>query len=119
MLRQGQWTVHPVRTVPSALTVLAKKRLPIVICESDVAGVSWKEMLEQLKLLEASPSLLVTSRLADEQLWVEALNLGAYDVVSKPFDSSELTRVLDSAWRDWRDRHKGAAEQTVLLSTAG
>ena len=51
------------------------------------------------------PVLIVTSRLADEYLWAEALNLGAYDVLVKPFDASEAVRVLDSAWRHWTDLH--------------
>ena len=50
-------------------------------------------------------SLIVTSRLADEYLWAEALNLGAYDMLAKPFDASEVVRVLGSAWRHWTDLH--------------
>jgi DNA-binding NtrC family response regulator len=116
ILRRDRWTVHPVRTVSAAMSVLAKNRLPIVICESDVAGVSWKAVLEQLRLLGDSPSVLVSSRLADEHLWVEALNLGAYDVLSKPFDRAELTRILDSAWLDWRDRHEAAGRPLVRVA---
>jgi CheY-like chemotaxis protein len=37
------------------------------------------------------PMLIVTSRLADDYLWAEALNLGAYDVLAKPFDASEVS----------------------------
>jgi hypothetical protein len=35
----------------------------------------------------------VTSRLADERLWAEALNLGAWDVLAKPFDADEVIRI--------------------------
>jgi DNA-binding response OmpR family regulator len=45
--------------------------------------------------------LIVTSRLADEKLWAEALNLGAYDVLAKPFDLSELVRSVNLAWLHW------------------
>jgi FixJ family two-component response regulator len=48
----------------------------------------------------------VTSRLADEYLWAEALNLGAYDVLAKPFDTSEVMRVVASAWRHWTDAQR-------------
>ena len=44
--------------------------------------------------------MIVTSRLADERLWAEALNLGAYDVLAKPFDRTEAMRVVAAAWRD-------------------
>jgi len=52
--------------------------------------------LARIKLLPTPPLLIVTSRHADEYLWAEALNLGAYDVVAKPFDSHELSRVVSS-----------------------
>jgi len=41
------------------------------------------------------PLLIVTSRLADERLWAEVLNLGAHDVLAKPFNAEEVVRVLD------------------------
>jgi len=48
------------------------------------------------------PFVIVTSRLADERFWVEALNLGAYDVLATPLDTTEVTRVVSSAWLHWR-----------------
>ena len=39
--------------------------------------------------------------LADERLWAEALNLGAYDVLAKPFGRTEAMRVVAAAWRAW------------------
>lgn len=37
----------------------------------------------------------------DARLWAEALNLGGYDVLAKPFDASEVNRAVDSALRNW------------------
>jgi DNA-binding response OmpR family regulator len=98
-LRPGQWTVCKAQTLRAALAILMKRRFPVIVCESDLGQDSWREMLRQIALLGSSPpSFIVTSRLADERLWVEALNVGAYDVLVKPFDVAELKRVLDSAW---------------------
>jgi len=46
----------------------------------------------------------VSSRLADERLWAEALNMGAWDVLAKPFDKMEVIRSVQSAWRRWHDQ---------------
>jgi hypothetical protein len=35
------------------------------------------------------------------------LNLGAYDVLAKPYDISEVVRVVSTAWITWRHRHAG------------
>jgi CheY-like chemotaxis protein len=53
--------------------------------------------------------LIVASRTADEYLWAEALNLGAYDVLSKPYRPAEVVRVLSMAWLQWMNRRAPAA----------
>jgi len=61
--------------------------------------------------------LIVTSRLADECLWAEALNIGAYDVLAKPFDRNEVRRSESLACLHWNDKqHKDAAP---AAATAG
>jgi DNA-binding response OmpR family regulator len=71
---------------------------------------SWIDMLDQIALLPDPPFLIVTSRLADERFWAEALNRGAYDVLAKPFDRTEVVRVVSLAWLHWKVRHEHPAE---------
>ena len=73
----------------------------ILICERDLPDGTWKDVLDRLQSIVHPPLLLVVSRHADESLWAEVLNLGGYDVLLKPFDRSEVTRVIDMAWRQW------------------
>jgi DNA-binding response OmpR family regulator len=61
---------------------------------------------------------MVTSRLADERLWAEALNLGAYDVLAKPFDGREVIRILSLAWQHWQDRHGFYSSRTEQRKAA-
>lgn len=81
--------------------MLQGNRIPIVVCDGDFG---WRQMLDRFRSLPDAPFLIVTSRLADDRLWSEALNLGAYDVLAKPFDSNEVTRVLSMAWIRWVER---------------
>ena len=85
----------------TALSVLRDRQFEVVVCERDLLPGSWREVLEQMTLLPDAPSLIVTSQLADACLWAEALNLGAYDVLVKPFDRMEAMRVVGAAWRAW------------------
>jgi DNA-binding response OmpR family regulator len=62
--------------------------------------------------------LIVTSRLADERLWVEALNLGAFDVLAKPFDQKELVRSVSLAWLHWRHHHEVPARGVNSMRAA-
>jgi DNA-binding NtrC family response regulator len=93
------WIVQPVASLASAAEALAREEIPIVICECNLPSGTWRRMLDVISL-SAEPSLLiVASRSADERLWAEALNLGAWDVLAKPFNADEVLRVLESAWR--------------------
>ena len=80
--------------IEGALRALRSSRVPVVLCDS---RLDWRHLLDQLRGLPEPPYLIVTSRLADDRLWSEALNLGAYDVLAKPFDANEVTRVLAMA----------------------
>jgi DNA-binding NtrC family response regulator len=101
----SKWTLRPCATVESAMAALSQARIPIVVAERDLAPGSWRDILENVLSLPDPPMLIVTSRLADDYLWAEALNLGAYNVLAKPFDASEVVHVISSAWRHWNDQH--------------
>ena len=63
-----------------------------------------------------SPLLIVTARCADDQLWAEVLNLGGYDVLMKPFERTEVIRVISLAWLNWkntRERNRQVVDQGV------
>ncbi|MBZ5579406.1 MAG: response regulator [Acidobacteriia bacterium] len=110
------WTLTTAGTLGAAWSVLREGQIPIVLCECDRQPALWHELLEQIALSPNPPFLIVTSRLADDRLWAEALNLGAYDVLAKPFDGSEVTRVVSMAWMHWRDQrgHRALAPRTLV-----
>ena len=101
----SRWDVRRSYSLASAMAFLREERFPIVVCEGDLLP-DWKKMLEQLAQVANSPFLIVTSRLADESLWADALNLGAYDVLAKPFDNREVVRVLSLAWLHWKEQQQ-------------
>jgi DNA-binding response OmpR family regulator len=81
--------------------------LPVILTERDLPPFSWKDVLNSVSHLINPPRLIVASENPDARLWGEVLNLGAYDVLSKPFDSRELFQVISAAWRDWNQKERG------------
>ncbi len=91
-------------TVADALSILQTEAVAVVVAESSLPdGRSWKHLLEAIGTRRDSPRLIVTSLLADEHLWAEVLNLGGYDVLTKPFDSQEVSRVVSLAFSSWEN----------------
>ena len=82
-----------------AVTFLCLDRVPVIVCERDLPDGTWKDILGNTAELTEPPALIVTSRLADDYLWAEVLNLGGYDVLAKPFREPEVKRVLAAALR--------------------
>jgi hypothetical protein len=41
--------------------------------------------------------MVVCSRLADEQLWAEVIQCGAFDLIPEPWDRNEVLRIIRSA----------------------
>jgi len=94
ILNHSKWELLESDSVVPALAVIRQWDVSVVICEQELSPGSWIDMQAELSLLRIMPPLIVTSRLADEKLWVEALNLGAYDVLAKPFERAELVRTV-------------------------
>jgi len=99
-----QCMLFKAKDLDSASTLLEQHRIGVVFCERELVAGTWIELLEHIKDLRNGPSLIVTSRLADERLWSQALNYGAWDVLAKPFDRGEVTRTVQSAWHRWQNQ---------------
>jgi len=100
----SRWRVLGARTAGEALRILHRNhsKIPVVICEHRLPDGDWKMVLAELDKAAVRPSLIVSSRLADERLWVEVLNFGAFDLLlSAPFVPEEVLRVTESAWSAW------------------
>jgi len=101
IVAHSTWKLFQARDLDAARDLLRQQEIAVVLCERNLLPGTWIDVLEQIQALPRTPSLIVTSRLADERLWVEALNLGAWDVLAKPFDRNELIRSVKSAWQHW------------------
>ena len=118
MIRQSCRSVHAA-TLNVGLKALRRIPFAVVLCNDELQeGTSWRQVLNAIRSLPAAPLLIVTSRLADESLWAEALNLGAWDVLAKPFDEQEVTRVISSACYHWRTRNPLALPARIRQAVA-
>ena len=117
--RESEWIVRAASTIQEGLVHLRDNRISVVLSERDLSAGTWKDVLAELQSMPDPPTLIVTSRLADEHLWAEALNLGAYDVLIKPFDQKEVSRILSSAWLRTRSRDElGIPAKTTKVTAA-
>ncbi len=115
---ESNWTLCPAISLESALPVLRDDPVAFVVSERDLGAGTWKDVLAEISNLSDPPLLIVASRLADEYLWAEALNLGAYDVLAKPFEAEEVIRVLRMAGFHKRYNHEIRNRTTLKMRAA-
>jgi DNA-binding response OmpR family regulator len=100
ILNGSPWRIIKSRTCKEAVARLRRRPMPVVICESDLPDGTWRDVLNQINTLTHRPVLIVTSKLADDSLWSEVLNLGGYNVLAKPFLESEVKYVVSGVGQD-------------------
>jgi DNA-binding response OmpR family regulator len=99
ILTDPLWEITKACTCKEAIARLSRKRIPVVVCEYDLPDGSWRDILNHMAEFADPPVLIVTSRLADEHLWAEVLNLGGFDILAKPFRESEVAYAIAAACR--------------------
>jgi len=118
IIGHSNWMLFKACDLASALVLLQQHEIAVVLLERDLLPERWTEVLEHIKSLPNAPSLIVASRLADDHLWAEALNLGAWDVLAKPFDRREVFRSVKSAWQHWHNRIQTSALAMKVMTAA-
>jgi DNA-binding response OmpR family regulator len=94
------WRLLAARDCREAWTVLHREHVDVVVVEAQFPdGFTWRELLDEIQNMRGGQAVVVTSRLADEKLWVEALEQGGFDVLARPFDRGELVRAITGAAR--------------------
>ena len=97
ILQPPRWRVYAARDLQEAVALAQIHSAQVTICESELPDGTWKCLLDALAQLAVQPRLIVSSRLADDRLWAEVLNLGGYDVVLTPFEADEVRRAVHLA----------------------
>lgn len=101
ILSPRDWRLHEVSDCREALALLRGQSIPVPLCERDHADGNWEDLLIAMAKLPAPPNVIVFSRLADESLSAEVLNMGGFDVLITPFEPEEVLRVTFAAWSRW------------------
>ena len=77
---------------------LSRGGIAVVFWDCDLPDGTWVNLLTLLAESADAPLLIVASRLADERLWAEVVNLGGFDVIAKPFEPGDVEHVVRTAW---------------------
>lgn len=98
-LQTFAWLVESTATVGEAAPLV--EQASVILIEAALPDGTWRDLLSLSRQSEPAPPVIVVSRIADERLWAEVLNLGAYDLLPLPLEPGSLLRTLESAYREF------------------
>jgi DNA-binding response OmpR family regulator len=98
----SNWHLGRVCSCGAALDRMRRQPPPVIICSLHLPDGTWREVLAEAARAACPSRVIVAAHASDEGLWAEVLDLGAYDLFSKPFEPNEVIRVVSLAWRQWR-----------------
>jgi DNA-binding NtrC family response regulator len=95
-------SVAAVETGEEAVAQASDEMPDLVFLDITLPGIDGVEVLRRLKAIDPTVSVVMVTATEDLRTAVEAMRLGAYDYVSKPFDLDRLRVIAGNAL----DRHE-------------
>ncbi|MBW1807148.1 MAG: sigma-54-dependent Fis family transcriptional regulator [Deltaproteobacteria bacterium] len=102
MLSKEGYSVQTAKSAETALEVVAEQVPNLIITDLKMKGASGLDLLRQVKSRFPGIEVIVITAFATTETALEALKLGAYDYITKPFEVDEIKVVVHRAL----ERHK-------------
>jgi two-component system nitrogen regulation response regulator GlnG len=98
------------------LKLIARLKPDLVIMDVRMGGISGLETLRRLRQLDAKQMVIMMTAYGTTQTAIEAMKLGAYDYLLKPFDVPRLKETVLNALKAARDMRRVVSYQPLLES---
>lgn len=112
-LEQAGYEVFSAGTGDEGLALFQRHRPPLVITDVQMPGMGGYEVLEKIKALDADTLVMMITAFSSVENAVEAIKLGAYDYVTKPFSRDQLVLAVAKAFE-----YRGLRRENLQLKTA-
>ena len=82
---------------PSALDIISKETFDLILIDYKMPGLNGLDTLKEIRKLRVKTPVIIMTAYGTTETAIEAMKLGAYDYLLKPFDRDELKRVATDA----------------------
>jgi len=110
MLSREGYQVTVARSGREAVKVLEKEKFDLLLSDMKLGDLTGLDVFRAAKQKDPNALMIMISAFASAETAVEAMNLGAYDYVPKPFDNEELRQAVAKALK-----HKTLASEKKAL----
>ncbi len=114
-LEQEGYTVIPASDGTEALKLYREHDPDLVVTDIKMPGVDGIEVLKEIKRLNIEQLVIVITAFGTLDTAIEAMKLGAYDYITKPFNRDELRLVVKKALELKRLRSRAQLLEAQLV----
>ena len=97
LLSREGYTVSLAENGRNAINMLDKHAYDLLLCDIKLGDMTGLDVLKASKTKHPDTTVIMISAFATTETAVEAMNMGAYDYVPKPFDNEELKQTIAKA----------------------
>ncbi len=98
------------------LKIIPRLKPDLVIMDVRMGGITGLETLRRLRQGDAKLPVIMMTAYGTTQMAIEAMKLGAYDYLLKPFDVPKLKQIIFGALKAARDMKRVVSYQPLLES---
>jgi len=96
-LKQKGYDVAVAEDGISALEILKSGKFDLLLCDMKMPGLNGIELLEKSRETQADLEVILMTAFATIERAVEAMKLGAFDYLTKPFEDDRLFTTIEKA----------------------
>ena len=89
-----------------AMDEMSRRGAEIALVDIRMPGISGMELLGKLTTDWPDTCVIMVTAILDTKTAVEAMKMGAYDYITKPFDRSDVVQKVHKAIEKWRQQMK-------------
>jgi len=115
--RRG-FRVHEARDGAQALELVERRHFDVVVLDMLMPGLTGIEVLERLKAADPESEVLLLTGEGTIETAVQAMRLGAYDYLTKPFSLADLETRVEKAYERAQLRKENVHLKAALHRTA-
>ena len=98
------------------LKIFPKLKPDLIIMDVRMGGITGLETLRRLREIDSKQLVIMMTAFGTTQTAIEAMKLGAYDYLLKPFDVPKLKQLVADALKTARDMKQMVSYQPLLES---
>jgi nitrogen regulation protein NR(I) len=116
IFESGETEIATASSGEEALKLIPKLKPDLVLMDIRMGGLSGLETLRRIRQMDSKLPVILMTAYGTTQMAIEAMKLGAYDYLLKPFDVPKLKEIIANALKAARDMRQVVSYQPLLES---